>query len=125
MRFATALPNLTTIIMEQVVDMVRNPKDFARYVKEWDGLGWRVQAVCANSAIWGAAPQSRDRLYLLVTRKSVPTPDTEFRPLCRCLRCETDVLGIQTWKDKALKRATRRRPRRQVRAEDRADNFSP
>jgi len=106
MRFATALPNLTTIIMEQVVDMVREPKDFARYVSEWDALGWRVQAVCANSAIWGAAPQSRDRLYLLVTRKSIPKPDTEFRPLCRCLRCDTDVFGIQTWKDKALKRAT-------------------
>jgi DNA (cytosine-5)-methyltransferase 1 len=106
MRFASALPNLTTIIMEQVVDMVRNPRDFARYVNEWDGLGWRVQAVCANSAIWGAAPQSRDRLYLLVTRKSIPTPDIDFRPACYCLRCETDVLGIQTWKAKALKRAT-------------------
>jgi DNA (cytosine-5)-methyltransferase 1 len=86
--------------------MVRKPRDFERYVKEWDGLGWRVQAVCANSAIWGAAPQSRDRLYLLVTRKSVPVPDTEFRPACRCLRCECDVLGVQTWKAKALKRAT-------------------
>jgi DNA (cytosine-5)-methyltransferase 1 len=106
MRFATTLPNLTTIIMEQVVDMVREAKDFARYVAEWDALGWRVQAVCANSAIWGAAPQSRDRLYLLVTRKSVPAPDTEYRPLCRCLRCASDVFGIQTWKDKALKRAT-------------------
>jgi DNA (cytosine-5)-methyltransferase 1 len=106
MRFATALPNLTTIIMEQVVDMVREAKDFARYVGEWDALGWRVQAVSANSAIWGAAPQSRDRLYLLVTRKSIPAPDTDFRPLCRCVRCETDVFGIQTWKEKALKRAT-------------------
>jgi DNA (cytosine-5)-methyltransferase 1 len=106
MRFATTLPNLTTIIMEQVVDMVREAKDFARYVAEWDALDWRVQAVCANSAIWGAAPQSRDRLYLLLTRKSVPKPDTEFRPLCRCLRCDGDVFGIQTWKDKALKRAT-------------------
>ena len=106
MRFASTLPNLTTIIMEQVVDMVRQAKDFARYVAEWDALGWRVQAVCANSAIWGAAPQSRDRLYLLLTRKSVPRPDTEFRPMCRCLRCDADVFGIQTWKDKALKRAT-------------------
>jgi DNA (cytosine-5)-methyltransferase 1 len=106
MRFATTLPNLTTIIMEQVVDMVREAKDFARYVAEWDALGWRVQAVCANSAIWGAAPQSRDRLYLLLTRKSVPEPDTDFRPLCRCVRCDADVFGIQTWKEKALKRAT-------------------
>lgn len=106
MRFATALPNLTTIIMEQVVDMVREAKDFARYVTEWDALGWRVQAVCANSAIWGAAPQSRDRLYLLVTRKSIPAPDTDFRPLCHCVRCETDVFGVQTWKEKALRRAT-------------------
>jgi DNA (cytosine-5)-methyltransferase 1 len=106
MRFATALPNLTTIIMEQVVDMVRQPKDFARYVKEWDALGWRVQAVCANSAIWGAAPQSRDRLYLLLTRKSLPAPDVEFTPLCRCVHCDSDVYGIQTWKAKALKRAT-------------------
>jgi DNA (cytosine-5)-methyltransferase 1 len=106
MRFATTLPNLTTIVMEQVVDMVRQAKDFARYVREWDALGWRVQAVCANSAIWGAAPQSRDRLYLLLTRKSVPKPDTEYRPMCRCLRCDTDVFGIQTWKDRALKRAT-------------------
>jgi site-specific DNA-cytosine methylase len=106
MRFASALPNLTTIIMEQVVDMVRQARDFARYVHEWDNLGWRVQAVCANSAIWGAAPQSRDRLYLLVTRKSVPAPDTDFRPLCHCVRCETDVFGIQTWKAKTIKRAT-------------------
>jgi site-specific DNA-cytosine methylase len=106
MRFASALPNLTTILMEQVVDMVRQARDFARYVHEWDNLGWRVQAVCANSAIWGAAPQARDRLYLLVTRKSVPAPDTDFRPLCYCARCETDVFGIQTWKEKTLKRAT-------------------
>ena len=106
MRFATALPNLTTIIMEQVVDMVRQAGAFADYVAEWDKLGWRVQAVCANSAIWGAAPQSRDRLYLLVTRKSIPAPDLDFRPLCRCLRCEDDVFGVQTWKPKALKRAT-------------------
>ncbi|MGH2903570.1 MAG: DNA cytosine methyltransferase, partial [Solirubrobacteraceae bacterium] len=106
MRFATALPNLTTIIMEQVVDMVREARAFAAYVDEWDKLGWRVQAVCANSAIWGAAPQSRDRLYLLVTRKSIPEPDLDFRPLCRCLRCDADVFGIQTWKRKALQRAT-------------------
>jgi len=110
MRFATALPNLTTIIMEQVVDMVRKPKDFARYVSEWDALGWRVQAVCANSAIWGAAPQSRDRLYLLVTRKSIPAPDTEFTPLCHCHRCEADVFGKQTWKEKTLARATKAGP---------------
>ena len=106
MRFATALPNLTTIIMEQVVDMVRQASAFADYVAEWDKLGWRVQAVCANSAIWGAAPQSRDRLYLLVTRKDIPKPDLDFRPLCRCLYCEDDVFGVQTWKPKALKRAT-------------------
>jgi len=106
MRFATALPNLTTIIMEQVVDMVREARAFARYVAEWDKLGWRVQAVCANSAIWGAAPQSRDRLYLLVTRQNISKPDLDFRPLCRCLRCDADVFGIQTWKAKALKRAT-------------------
>jgi len=106
MRFAAALPNLTTIIMEQVVDMVREASAFARYVLEWDKLGWRVQAVSANSAIWGAAPQSRDRLYLLVTRKSVPKPDLDFRPRCRCLGCDADVFGIQTWKPKALRRAT-------------------
>ncbi len=106
MRFATALGNLTTIIMEQVVDMVREAGAFAAYVAEWEALGWRVQAVCANSAIWGAAPQSRDRLYLLVTRKSIPKPDLDFRPRCRCLRCDADVFGIQTWKAKALKRAT-------------------
>jgi DNA (cytosine-5)-methyltransferase 1 len=106
MRFAAALPNLTTIVMEQVVDMVRQARAFADYVAEWDKLGWRVQAVSANSAIWGAAPQSRDRLYLLVTRKSIPRPDLDFHPLCRCLRCDADVLGIQTWKAKALNRAT-------------------
>jgi DNA (cytosine-5)-methyltransferase 1 len=106
MRFATALPNLTTIILEQVVDMVREAKAFANYVEEWDKLGWRVQAVSANSSIWGAAPQSRDRLYLLITRKGVPKPDLDFRPPCRCLRCDADVHGIQTWKAKALSNAT-------------------
>lgn len=106
MRFASALPSLTTIIMEQVVDMVRQASAFARYVDEWDKLGWRVQAVSANSAIWGAAPQSRDRLYLLVTRKTTPKPDLDFRPRCRCLHCDADVFGVQTWKPAALKRAT-------------------
>ncbi len=106
MRFATALPNLTTIIMEQVVDMVRQAAAFAKYVDEWDALGWRVQAVCANSAIWGAAPQSRDRLYLLLTRKGIPEPDVNVRPMCRCRRCDADLYGVQQWKPKALARAT-------------------
>ena len=116
MRFATALPNLTTIIMEQVVDMVREASAFARYVAEWEELGWRVQAVCANSAIWGAAPQSRDRLYLLVTRKSIPKPDLDFRTAVPLPALRRGRVRHPNMEGEGPQAGDARRPGRQVRA---------
>jgi hypothetical protein len=44
------------------------------------------------------APQWRDRLYLVFTRKGAPLPDVEPRPLAWCEACGADVHALQSWK---------------------------
>ena len=58
MRFATALPNLTTIIMEQVVDMVREARDFARYVARMGQARLACPGGHARTARYGAPRHS-------------------------------------------------------------------
>ena len=92
-----------TVVMENVVDVVRW-RSFNSWCDEWDKLGYRLQAVFANSAFFGA-PQSRDRAYFVATRKEIPAPNLDFRPPAWCWDCEQQVAGIQTWKEAAIKKA--------------------
>jgi DNA (cytosine-5)-methyltransferase 1 len=62
-------------------------------------LGYEVQFVSVSSAHVGGednphAPQWRDRLYMVFTRKGVPLPDVAPRPIAWCWKCEA-VPGME------------------------------
>ena len=66
-------------------------------------LGYEVQFVSVSSAHVGGednphAPQWRDRLYMVFTRKGIPLPDVSPRPLAWCWKCEQAVESFQAWK---------------------------
>jgi DNA (cytosine-5)-methyltransferase 1 len=66
-------------------------------------LGYEVQFVSVSSAHVGGdgnphAPQWRDRLYMVFTRKGIPLPDVSPRPLAWCQSCEQVVEAFQAWK---------------------------
>jgi DNA (cytosine-5)-methyltransferase 1 len=66
-------------------------------------LGYNYQLVSVSSAHIGGdgnpyAPQWRDRLYIVFTRKGVPLPDVDPKPLAWCPVCEKAVEAFQSWK---------------------------
>lgn len=66
-------------------------------------LGYNHQFVSVSAAHVGAdtnghAPQWRDRLYIVFTRKGIPLPDVDPRPLAWCEHCGEDVHAKQAWK---------------------------
>lgn len=66
-------------------------------------LGYEVQFISVSSAHIGGednpyAPQWRDRLYMVFTRKGIPLPDVSPRPLAWCQACEQVVESFQAWK---------------------------
>lgn len=68
-----------------------------------EALGYRVQVVSLNSMHAQAeglpAPQSRDRIYFLCTRKGDPLPDlTRLRPKAWCPTCDEVVRAVQAFK---------------------------
>lgn len=66
-------------------------------------LGYEHQFVSVSSAHVGGegnarAPQWRDRLYIVFTRKGIPLPDVSPRPLAWCWACGEVVEAFQAWK---------------------------
>jgi DNA (cytosine-5)-methyltransferase 1 len=66
-------------------------------------LGYNYQLVSVSSAHIGGesnphAPQWRDRLYIVFTRRGIPLPDVDPKPLAWCPACETAVEAYQSWK---------------------------
>ena len=66
-------------------------------------LGYNYQFASVSSAHIGGeenpyAPQWRDRLYIVFTRKGIPLPDVSPRPLAWCPVCEAEVYALQSWK---------------------------
>ena len=66
-------------------------------------LGYEHQFVSASSAHIGGdgnpyAPQWRDRLYIVFTRKGISLPDVSPRPLAWCSSCRQVVTAFQAWK---------------------------
>lgn len=77
---------------------------FANWCMEWDKLGYNVQCASVNSAFF-FAPQSRDRVAIVATRKGLALPNLKFCPLAYCWECEQQAYGIQSWKKGALRDA--------------------
>jgi DNA (cytosine-5)-methyltransferase 1 len=87
------------IIVENVVEVRRKYHQWETWLKEFDKLGYRVQFCLFNSRHFHPTPQSRDRVYIVFTKKKNPAPDLEFRPRAHCHQCERDVESIRMWKD--------------------------
>lgn len=66
-------------------------------------LGYEYQFVSVSAAHVGSptnpwAPQWRDRIYIVFTRKGIRKPDVDPRPLAWCGKCDADVAAQQWWK---------------------------
>lgn len=100
LRFAE-VHQYAAIVVENVVEVV----DWVFY-RAWraglDAAGYHVQVVSLNSmhaqATGDPAPQSRDRVYFVCTRKGNPIPDVRPRPLAWCPDCAETVKAVQAFK---------------------------
>jgi site-specific DNA-cytosine methylase len=99
---------LEAIVVENVVDAFRwGANDDGGLFNAWltaiDALGYEHEIVWLNSmfappAGGHAAPQSRDRMYVVFWRRGLRRPDLLVQPPAWCPHCEQLVHGIQTWK---------------------------
>lgn len=103
---ATEVHRFEAIVVENVVEFAR---DWELYDWWVDGMcrlrpGYNVQTVNVSAAHVGdgegndPAPQWRDRIYIVFTRKGIPLPDLEPRPTSWCERCDGLVEARQAWK---------------------------
>ncbi|MEV4415001.1 DNA cytosine methyltransferase [Catellatospora sp. NPDC049609] len=103
---ATEVHRYQAVLIENVPDVDRWEL-FDHWVSGMVLLGYNVQYVSVSSAHIGGdgnpyAPQWRDRLYLVFTRKGIPLPDVEPRPLAWCQACGVNVDSRQAWKQQHL-----------------------
>ncbi|WP_328404033.1 DNA cytosine methyltransferase [Streptomyces sp. NBC_00390] len=90
------------IIVENVIEFATDWLLFPVWLDAMDKLGYRVQIVSVSSAHIGddvnpRAPQWRDRLYCVFTRRTMRQPDLAPRPLAHCPACGQDVPAVQSW----------------------------
>lgn len=85
------------VIVENVVEVVRTWPLFWTWWKAMETLGYIGQLVSLNSMFAHPTPQSRDRIYIIWTRKGNRRPDLAISPAAPCHRCG-DVNARQTWK---------------------------
>jgi DNA (cytosine-5)-methyltransferase 1 len=91
------------VICENVVE-VTEWNQFDNWVREWDEIGYHVDAVFGNSAFYGVE-QSRDRVFFVMTLKGLPRPNLDFSARAWCWTCEGETFGVQRWKRGAQRRA--------------------
>jgi DNA (cytosine-5)-methyltransferase 1 len=91
------------VLIENVVEAAWKWELFEWWVTAMQRLGYNFQFVSVSSAHVGgpalpSAPQWRDRLYIVFTRKGIPLPDLEPRPRAYCPECRSDVDPVQWFK---------------------------
>jgi len=57
------------------------------WLRQFETLGYKYRVLYLNSMFFGV-PQSRDRLYIAMWDRRIPTPDLDHRPPSRCPRCD-------------------------------------
>lgn len=67
------------------------------WLKQFGQLGYEHKVLYLNSQFFGVG-QSRDRLYIAMWDRRLPTPDLEHRPISRCDRCDQEVEAVWTWR---------------------------
>lgn len=80
----------------------RNPKigdgsTYRWWLRQFELLGYKHRVLYLNSMFFGV-PQSRDRLYVAMWDRRVPTPDLDHRPPSWCGICDRVVEAVWTWK---------------------------
>lgn len=70
---------------------------FNAWLKAMTALGYRARIVYFNSQ-FASVPQSRDRMYVVLSRNGVREMALDFQPASWCTGCEDVVHGVQTWK---------------------------
>lgn len=99
---ATEVHRYKAVLVENVMEAA-DWELFDVWLAGMHTLGYRTQFVSISSAHAGEdgnspAPQWRDRIYIVATRKEIPLPDVEPRPLAWCPVCEETVTAFQSWK---------------------------
>lgn len=98
---------LQAIVVENVVDAFKwGANDDGGLFNAWlsaiGALGYRHEIVWLNSMFAPpapeAAPQSRDRMYVVFVLKTLAFPELRLEPPAWCPHCERVVAGRQTWK---------------------------
>lgn len=83
--------------------IVENVMEVTRWLLFWEWwaamerLGYVGQMISLNSMFALPTPQSRDRVYIVWTKKKNRLPDVRITPLAPCAKCG-DVEARQTWK---------------------------
>jgi len=101
---ATEVHRYKAVLCENVVEFGVDWELFDWWRKGMEMLGYNSQVVSASSAHIGGpgnahAPQWRDRIYIVFTRKGIPLPDLKPRPLAWCPDCGQDVNARQSWRN--------------------------
>lgn len=96
------------IVVENVVEVTQWPL-FEHWLKSFEILGYEHQILCVSSAHIGSetnpyAPQWRDRIYFVFSKKGMKMPDIAPRPIAWCSQCDAVVESVQSWKPKATNR---------------------
>lgn len=92
------------IIVENVVD-AREWILWPAWIAGMQALGYQFKLVCLNSmhatALGPGAPQSRDRMYVVLWREGERRPDFDkwLRPTAHCTNCDRAIRAVQAWKN--------------------------
>ena len=91
------------VMIENVVEAVTSWELFPTWLHGVKALGYTPHFVSVSAAhVWDEhnppAPQWRDRIYIVLTRKGIKAPDLEPRPLAWCGQCGENVPALQWWK---------------------------
>ncbi|WP_236241131.1 DNA cytosine methyltransferase [Streptomyces sp. CC228A] len=92
------------IIVENVVD-ARQWVLWPAWIAAFQAMNYRLRVVYLNSmhaqALGPGAPQSRDRMYVVLWLDGERAPDFErwTRPMAHCARCDRTGRAIQAWKN--------------------------
>lgn len=85
------------VIVENVVEVVRTWLLFNTWWQAMENLGYVGEIVSLNSMFAHPTPQSRDRIYIVWTRKGNHRPDLVISPVAPCAKCG-DAEARQSWK---------------------------
>lgn len=101
---ATEVHRYDVVMGENVVEFGLDWPLYDWWIQGMGILGYDYQLINVNAAhISGpdnlSAPQWRDRMFFIFSKRGINMPKLKPRPLAPCLECGTDVNAVQWWKE--------------------------